>query len=262
MRGENFPGALMGQRAPVGFFTTRFVEAGSAAEAEAAALRLLKDDETLGGIRPEDRSPAAKVYFEQIEVVDVDASVGPGRGFTFFPMEERRSLAASVLPPLLLLWPASTTHGPGLFFAGALFLLVGLVSLVRIAWLLLRPERSRSMLLRPVLAVAICGLALAYTQASLVPAREFAREAAAAVQRQCDLERKCPAAIAGWPARHDAYSSQISVGQRVKWPLMYHSDGGQFHIWLYKALDVGEQWSGGVSPPDGTEAASRVPRDP
>ena len=86
IRGENFPGSLMSQEEPLGFYTTRFVRAESPAEAEMAALSLLREDETLGSVRPEDRMEDAKVYFEQIEEVPEDPGRGPGKGFTFFPM--------------------------------------------------------------------------------------------------------------------------------------------------------------------------------
>jgi hypothetical protein len=86
IRGENFPGSLMSQKEPLGFYTTRFVQAGSPAEAEMAALSLLRQDETFGSVRPEDRMEDAKVYFEQIEEVPAESGRGPGKGFTFFPM--------------------------------------------------------------------------------------------------------------------------------------------------------------------------------
>ena len=86
IRGENFPGSLMGQTEPVGFYTTRFVEADSAQEAETAALKLLQADATFEAILPEDRMENAKVYFEEISEQAEEVVCGPGKGFTFFPM--------------------------------------------------------------------------------------------------------------------------------------------------------------------------------
>ena len=86
IRGENFPGSLAGESALVGFYTTRFIEASSASEAELAALERLRGEPEFQLVRPEDRMENAQVYFEQIEEVPVQVGRGPGKGFTFFPM--------------------------------------------------------------------------------------------------------------------------------------------------------------------------------
>jgi hypothetical protein len=83
--GENFPGLIIGESRPVGFYTTRFVEADSTDEAEAKALEILKDDEAFN-ISPTARSTDAKVYFENIVEVPADTERIPNRGFTFFVM--------------------------------------------------------------------------------------------------------------------------------------------------------------------------------
>ena len=86
IRGENFPGSLLGQAEPIGFFATRFVEAESPAEAELAALALLRQDPTFNAVGPEDRMEDAKVYFEEIDEEPADSECGPGKGLSFFPM--------------------------------------------------------------------------------------------------------------------------------------------------------------------------------
>ncbi|GAB2524003.1 hypothetical protein [Lysobacter humi (ex Lee et al. 2017)] len=86
IRGENFPGSLLGQAEPIGFFATRFVEAASAAEAEMVALDLLRQDPTFDAVGPEDRMEDARVYFEEIDEEPADFERGPGKGFSFFPM--------------------------------------------------------------------------------------------------------------------------------------------------------------------------------
>lgn len=81
IRGENFPGALIGSEEPIGFYTTRFVEAGSPEEAEMLAIGLLRDDANLD-VPPEH----ASVYFEEIEEVPERTEQLPDKGFSFFPM--------------------------------------------------------------------------------------------------------------------------------------------------------------------------------
>ena len=86
IRGENFPGSLAGEPEPIGFYTTRFIEASSPSEAELAALDALRAEPEFELVRPEDRMGDAQVYFEQIEEVPAEVGRGPGKGFTFFPM--------------------------------------------------------------------------------------------------------------------------------------------------------------------------------
>lgn len=86
IRGENFPGQLIDETTPVGFYTTRFVEAESAEEAELAAVNLLRSDSSLA--MPEElRTKEAKVYVEEIEEVPPDTERKPNKGFTFFSMD-------------------------------------------------------------------------------------------------------------------------------------------------------------------------------
>ena len=86
INGKNFPGSLIGEPEPIGFYTTRFVVASTPEEAEMLALSLLKSDASLAA--PEsDRTSDARVYFEEIELVPDDTDQVPGSRFTFYTAE-------------------------------------------------------------------------------------------------------------------------------------------------------------------------------
>ena len=85
IRGENFPGELIGLTTAVGFHATRFVDAGSAEEAEGIAVAALREDAALT-VTAEPRVKNAKVFFESIEQVPADTERVPNEGFTFFTM--------------------------------------------------------------------------------------------------------------------------------------------------------------------------------
>jgi hypothetical protein len=83
--GEDFPVVLDGQVEVVGFYTTRYVEAETAGEAEAIASEMLFEDpdlETPPGY--EEYQP--RLVFEEVE--QVSAPVDIDDNFSFFPMEE------------------------------------------------------------------------------------------------------------------------------------------------------------------------------
>ena len=126
-------------------------------------------------------------------------------------------------------------------------MLVGLVSIFRIGYLMLHHDKPRGRFIRPTMAAGICVMAMLHTHLSLVPARKLATDTASWAQAQCEERRSCPAAIEGWQPRHDSYSSQTRSGRWVKWPVLYRSDGKRFVVRLYKFLDVGETWAGGVA---------------
>ena len=159
----------------------------------------------------------------------------------------RTTPAFQILPPMLLLWPACTRHGPAIAMFGGIFVIAAMFSLFRLAYLFLRPGRPTFKFYRPVLTLAICVLVFAHVQLSLRPAREFAKRTAAEIQAQCDMHRQCPKTIPNWTPRHDRYSSQTMSGSWVRWPIWYYSDGKRFEVRLYFLLDSGEQWEGGVS---------------
>lgn len=83
--GENFPGLILGEPDPIGFYTTRFIDAPSAAEAEQTALAMLRDAPQLQ-VPQEARSDNARVFFEQIEEQTKGEVPGVNTGFVFFRM--------------------------------------------------------------------------------------------------------------------------------------------------------------------------------
>lgn len=85
IEGENFPGHLIGESSPIGFYTTRFIEASSPDEAEQLAFEKLKTEESLTLPVDATKPSNAKVYFESIEEVPINA-VGSNGCFTFFVM--------------------------------------------------------------------------------------------------------------------------------------------------------------------------------
>jgi hypothetical protein len=83
-RGESFP-IFEGKRGMWGFYTTRYVEATDAEDAELKALELLRNEPAL---QVEAGTPGvenAKVFFEEIEQVDRPGA--PNAGFRFFAEE-------------------------------------------------------------------------------------------------------------------------------------------------------------------------------
>ena len=85
VHGKDFPGAILGKSERVGFFTTRFVEAASQAEAEQATLALLHADPALS-VAPEHRTREATVFVESIVEVPMWTERKPSAGFSFYVM--------------------------------------------------------------------------------------------------------------------------------------------------------------------------------
>lgn len=69
IRGENFPGLVTEKAEPIGFYTTRYVQAASPAAAELAVVEALRADPKLqlpdGHPKPTD----AKVFVDEIKRV-------------------------------------------------------------------------------------------------------------------------------------------------------------------------------------------------
>jgi hypothetical protein len=86
IRGENFPGELIGLTTAVGFHATRFVDAESAAEAEQLAVAALRADAALT-VTSEPRVKNAKVFFESIEEMPADTPRASNAAFIFFTMD-------------------------------------------------------------------------------------------------------------------------------------------------------------------------------
>jgi len=82
IRGEKFPGFVLRQRKPVGFYTTRFVEAPDVEAAEAKALAQLKRDKTLAVPRFR-RNRMARVHFEEMRELP-RRPVNVKTGFVFY----------------------------------------------------------------------------------------------------------------------------------------------------------------------------------
>jgi hypothetical protein len=87
VHGTNFPLGAEGENPLLGFYTTRFVNAETAEQAELLALELLRSDPNLD-LDPSKRRKDTMVYFESIE--EIDSMPGgisePGTGYTFYPM--------------------------------------------------------------------------------------------------------------------------------------------------------------------------------
>lgn len=83
LNGKNFWLSMNGTPKRLGFFTTRYVEATDAREAELLAVQLIRDDTQL---RPaiNERSDPPMVFAEEIVQVAVPA---PNAGYTFYPDE-------------------------------------------------------------------------------------------------------------------------------------------------------------------------------
>lgn len=87
IRGENFPGELIGQPGLVGFYLTRFVEAVNAEEAETRAMQGLRSEPKLApppGYKP---SGITRVWFEEIAELPADQVPARQPGFAWYPME-------------------------------------------------------------------------------------------------------------------------------------------------------------------------------
>lgn len=85
IRGDNFPGKLIGQKKLIGFYTTRYVEADSPEQAELLAVEQLRNDPDLE-VPSEYRTQDARVFLEEIDEISSEAERAPNKGFTFFVM--------------------------------------------------------------------------------------------------------------------------------------------------------------------------------
>ncbi len=83
--GEDFPVVIDGEVVIAGFYTTRYVEAASASEAETIASEMLFEDPDLETPRGyEEYQP--RLVFEEVEQVAEPIDINDG--FSFFPMDE------------------------------------------------------------------------------------------------------------------------------------------------------------------------------
>lgn len=88
IRGENFPGQLIGKEYAVGFFVTRFVESADAVGAESLALAQLRAEPKLTITADCSRSVGACVFFEEVTAVGTDVIPEVPTGFVWFPMND------------------------------------------------------------------------------------------------------------------------------------------------------------------------------
>jgi hypothetical protein len=84
--GEDFPGSILGKSQLIGFYTTRFVEAATADEAEMLALNNLKDEPKLRLPDGTPKQTLARVTFEDIVEIETPESPVVQTGFCFFEM--------------------------------------------------------------------------------------------------------------------------------------------------------------------------------
>jgi hypothetical protein len=86
LNGTNFWLKFGGKPGRFGFYTTRFIQADSAEQAELLAVELIREDEALRNNLLNDASDPPKITLERIEEVD---SFGdhkpPGAGYAFYP---------------------------------------------------------------------------------------------------------------------------------------------------------------------------------
>jgi hypothetical protein len=87
IEGRDFPGILIGEESSIGFYTTRFVEAETPEDAELNVLASLKNDKSLELPVDHPKPVNAKVFFEEITLVDFSEVPERCSGFTFYVME-------------------------------------------------------------------------------------------------------------------------------------------------------------------------------
>jgi len=87
IRGENFAADVDGQRGLYGWYTTRFVEAASAEEAETMALQGLKAEPKLAPPAWYKPVATARVFFEKIAEIPAGDVPAPQPGFVWYAME-------------------------------------------------------------------------------------------------------------------------------------------------------------------------------
>ena len=85
IKGTNFPGRLVGQKKPVGFYTTRYIDASSSDEAEMLVVENLRTDKGLS-VPEKYCAQDAKIFFMKVEEAPPETERKPNAGFTFYTM--------------------------------------------------------------------------------------------------------------------------------------------------------------------------------
>lgn len=88
IRGEHFLLESEGQVRALGFFTTRFVEASTPADAEFAAVGLVRADAKLRTSVRNDHSDPPKMFVDEIEEIEALDVPADNPGYTFFSEDE------------------------------------------------------------------------------------------------------------------------------------------------------------------------------
>jgi hypothetical protein len=76
---------MKGFKGLMGFYTTRWVEASTAEDAELIALEMLRSEFQFSE-KQKQKAPDARVYFEEIIEVEPDNTRNPNSGATWFEM--------------------------------------------------------------------------------------------------------------------------------------------------------------------------------
>ena len=88
IRGENFPPGTDDPARPLGFFTSRFVEADDAEDAETHGLAALRTHPVLASLKGHPLASRARVFFDEIKEVSADAVPEQAPGLVLFPMDD------------------------------------------------------------------------------------------------------------------------------------------------------------------------------
>ncbi len=88
IRGEHFLIEKDGQVCPLGFYTTRFVEADGPDVAESAAVDLIRADQKLRTSVRNDRADPPRIFIDEIEEIQFSDVPANNPGYVFFPDDE------------------------------------------------------------------------------------------------------------------------------------------------------------------------------
>lgn len=87
IEGRNFPGILANVDKPIGFFTTRFIEADNPEHAKLLVLAKLKNEESLQLPPNYPKKTEARVFFEKVTQVNQAEVPEIDQGFAFYEMD-------------------------------------------------------------------------------------------------------------------------------------------------------------------------------
>jgi hypothetical protein len=166
-----------------------------------------------------------------------------------FGAASRRSSLGQLLPPLLVFALVLARTGTALVLGGTLVALVVVFSLVRLARLAWRRPPAGTRYLRAVLAIVFGLGVLALAWLDVAPVPRYAQGLAAAVDRQCKANGRCPARIGGWIDADGATGSDARIGKLVRYDLAYRTDGTTFRLCWVAAFGRCRSATGGTQSP-------------